>query len=28
MAYYRALSRDLNPDRPRNLDYWIDTTVD
>lgn len=25
MAYYRALSRGLNPDAPRHLDYWIDT---
>jgi len=25
MAYYRALSRGLNPDEPRHLDYWIDT---
>ena len=26
MAYYRALLRGLNPDEPRNLAYWIDTS--
>ena len=26
MAYYRALSRGLNPDEPRNLSYWVDTS--
>lgn len=25
MAYYRALSLDLNPDEPHNLSYWIET---
>jgi glucosamine--fructose-6-phosphate aminotransferase (isomerizing) len=24
MAYYRALSLDLNPDEPRNLSYWVE----
>jgi glucosamine--fructose-6-phosphate aminotransferase (isomerizing) len=26
LAYYRALSRDLNPDQPRNLSYWVDSS--
>ncbi|KPK93505.1 MAG: hypothetical protein AMJ88_07380 [Anaerolineae bacterium SM23_ 63] len=26
MAYYRSLSRGLNPDEPRNLSYWVDTS--
>jgi glucosamine--fructose-6-phosphate aminotransferase (isomerizing) len=26
MAYYRSLSRGLNPDEPRHLSYWIDTS--
>jgi glucosamine--fructose-6-phosphate aminotransferase (isomerizing) len=26
MAYYRALSQGLNPDQPRQLSYWVDTT--
>ncbi len=26
MAYYRTLLRGLNPDEPRNLAYWIDTS--
>ncbi|OQY95295.1 MAG: hypothetical protein B6D39_00190 [Anaerolineae bacterium UTCFX2] len=26
MAYYRALTRGLNPDEPHNLTYWIDTS--
>jgi glucosamine--fructose-6-phosphate aminotransferase (isomerizing) len=24
MAYYRSLSRGLNPDEPRHLSYWVD----
>jgi glucosamine--fructose-6-phosphate aminotransferase (isomerizing) len=24
MAYYRALWRGLNPDRPQRLSYWVD----
>ena len=24
MAYYRALWRGLNPDRPERLSYWVD----
>ena len=24
MAYYRALSLDLNPDEPHNLSYWVE----
>ena len=27
MAYYRSLSRGLNPDEPRNLSYWVDTST-
>ncbi len=27
MAYYRALARGLNPDQPRNLSYWVDTSA-
>lgn len=27
MAYYRSLSCGLNPDQPRNLSYWVDTSV-
>jgi glucosamine--fructose-6-phosphate aminotransferase (isomerizing) len=27
MAYYRALSQGLNPDQPRNLSYWVDTSA-
>jgi glucosamine--fructose-6-phosphate aminotransferase (isomerizing) len=27
MAYYRSLSCGLNPDEPRNLSYWVDTSV-
>ncbi len=27
MAYYRALSQGLNPDEPRNLSYWVDTST-
>jgi glucosamine--fructose-6-phosphate aminotransferase (isomerizing) len=26
MAYYRALTRGLNPDRPKNLSYWVNTS--
>ena len=26
MAYYRSLSQGLNPDEPRNLSYWVDTS--
>jgi glucosamine--fructose-6-phosphate aminotransferase (isomerizing) len=26
MAYYRSLSLGLNPDEPRNLSYWVDTS--
>ncbi len=26
MAYYRSLSRGLNPDEPRNVSYWVDTS--
>ena len=26
MSYYRSLSLGLNPDEPRNLSYWIDTS--
>jgi glucosamine--fructose-6-phosphate aminotransferase (isomerizing) len=26
MAYYRSLSRGLNPDEPRHLSYWVDTS--
>lgn len=26
MAYYRSLSRGLNPDEPRYLSYWVDTS--
>jgi len=26
MAYYRSLSRGLNPDQPQNLSYWVDTS--
>ncbi|UCF61771.1 MAG: SIS domain-containing protein [Anaerolineaceae bacterium] len=26
MAYYRSLSCGLNPDEPRNLSYWVDTS--
>jgi glucosamine--fructose-6-phosphate aminotransferase (isomerizing) len=26
MATYRSLSRRLNPDQPRNLSYWVDTS--
>jgi len=26
MAYYRSLSRGLNPDKPRHLSYWVDTS--
>jgi len=27
MAYYRALSLELNPDEPHNLSYWIKTSA-
>jgi glucosamine--fructose-6-phosphate aminotransferase (isomerizing) len=27
MAYYRSLSQGLNPDEPRNLSYWVDTSA-
>ncbi len=26
MATYRSLSRGLNPDQPRNVTYWVDTS--
>lgn len=26
MAYYRSLSQGMNPDQPRNLSYWVDTS--
>lgn len=26
MAYYRSLSRGLNPDKPERLSYWVDIT--
>ena len=26
MAYYRSLAQGLNPDQPRNLSYWVDTS--
>jgi glucosamine--fructose-6-phosphate aminotransferase (isomerizing) len=26
MAYYRSLSRGLNPDMPERLSYWVDIT--
>lgn len=26
MAYYRSLAQGLNPDQPRHLSYWVDTS--
>ncbi|NIS81624.1 MAG: hypothetical protein GTO14_15785 [Anaerolineales bacterium] len=26
VAYYRSLARGLNPDRPRNVYYWVDNS--
>jgi len=26
LAYYRSLALGLNPDQPRNLSYWVNTS--